>query len=296
MYFIYSKDMREGFTAAAPLEDRLFAAARTYKDVKQYLGVGYEDSDALMARIDALTQAEREEVADIYQGQLDALKTIALPPAYTALLDDIHKGVARDFAAQYEGKNIAAFLFEERVEFMQFIADAQARQWRQRFPEVMKDYPDTEVVPFQWDEKSEKYQDEFSLRRKQDRSGFYYRVSDKHSRDILGIAHCAAHEPEHSVQNHLCDLLYKGMELPEPLKEAATLFNFLRQHGANGFPNGFWYKGTGEPCDRVGKLAYQCYLHVPRETAGFRQGTSMEAEVARLFPALRPQDWQPGMP
>ncbi len=272
--------INEKFSEAATLlEQRLADAAATYKAVQDYMGWtnGTSDEDVIQSA-QSLSPSERDNLAHLYQNQIDALQKLRLPESYLDIIDDIHKETVRLVAEKYNGSNIETFSFSEKINFMQFIADVQAKQWRKKFPDVFADYPSTIVVP-----KFDDNNNAFSLTGNI-HDGYKYNVPEGQAGNIVHLADIAAHEPQHSVQRFLCEKTEMGAELPHTLNEATILFGLLRNHEINNYPPGLFIRQ--EP-DALNSKVYDAYLAIPTEVAAFRQGTPMRSSMPTIFPHLK---------
>lgn len=264
--------------ASVTLEQRLAHAAGTYQTIQDYMGWNNDTPDEeVIQSAQSLSPSERYTLAALYRNQIDALQKLKLPQSYLDIIDDIHKQTVTSVLETYGASKIEIFSFAEKIKFMQFIADVQADQWRKKFPDIFSDYPSTTVIP-----KFHDGDNAFSLTGNV-QNGYQYNVPERQAGNIVHLADIAAHEPQHSVQRFLCEKMEAGEKLPHPLKEAAILFGFLRNHEINNYSPGLFFK---EEPDMLDYKVYDAYLSIPTEVAAFHQGTPMRSSMPVIFPQL----------
>ncbi len=285
-----------------------------------------QDSEILRRQAALLNDNERAELADIFRLQEKFHFAIPLPDLYMRNLEEVHLSVlndirtdeqmntlltrwagfqsnpenipewdmdtglmTEDFAQKLEDTGIG---FEDRIAFIQFIADRQAFHWKRIEPELFADFEPMQVRPFRHAEAPS------CIRRAENSMITHSNLTPQNRKDLqlpeqdsspyaascivtdlngkfaefFACAGFAAHEPQHTVQSYLkakCDegVITEG----HPYYEASKIFSFREDHGTGSAPPGLFRK-RGDSCppqETLFKAAFEAYLSVPHERASF---------------------------
>lgn len=269
---------------AAPLQDRLAHAKDCYRLANNFIRFrNAANLNEMLKDVKRLDPYQRSEWAVLWQNVADIQDGLTLPGVYVELLGQAHQSTWQGLSQDGLPASPRTMNFNDRISTMQKIADFQARFWCTRFLDVFSGFKGTRVLPLH-DATDENRMTQYSLVPAGERGLYAYNVADGAERFGLWT-HVAAHEPQHAVQHYLSEMLREGINLPDPLKEAAQIFSFYQEKGVGNLPPSLFCGEDGRPYDELGYQVARAYSISLTEVAAHYQGAYMEKAMEESFPS-----------